>query len=95
MPKIIPTKTPMPEQDPQIRRRNNDEVPLGYTPEQAIEESKRCLQCKKPDCINGCPVNINIPGFLALIADGRFTEAARLIKKANALPACLLYTSPS
>ncbi|MFZ6026548.1 MAG: NADPH-dependent glutamate synthase [Chloroflexota bacterium] len=87
MPKIIPTKTPMPEQDPQIRRRNNDEVPLGYTPEQAMEEARRCLQCKKPDCTNGCPVNIDIPGFLALIADGRFTQAARLIKKANALPA--------
>jgi glutamate synthase (NADPH/NADH) small chain len=87
MPKIIPTKTPMPEQDPGIRKRNNDEVPLGYTPEQAIEEAKRCLQCRKPDCINGCPVNIDIPGFLALIADGRFTQAARLIKQANALPA--------
>jgi glutamate synthase (NADPH/NADH) small chain len=87
MPKIIPTKTPMPEQDPKIRRRNNDEVPLGYTPEQAIAEAKRCLECKKPDCMNGCPVNIDIPGFLVLIADGRFTEAARLIKKANALPA--------
>jgi glutamate synthase (NADPH/NADH) small chain len=87
MSKIIPTKTPMPEQDPSIRRRNNDEVPLGYTPEQAMAEAKRCLQCKKPECIPGCPVNIDIPGFLALIADGRFTEAARLIKQANALPA--------
>jgi len=87
MPKIIPTKTPMPEQEPEIRRRNNEEVPLGYTPEQAMAEARRCLQCKKPECIPACPVNIDIPGFLALIADGRFTESARLIKKANALPA--------
>jgi len=87
MAKIIPNKTPMPEQDPQIRRRNNDEVPLGYTPEQAIAEAIRCLQCKKPLCMNGCPVNIDIPGFLELIAAGQFTEAAHLIKKTNALPA--------
>jgi glutamate synthase (NADPH/NADH) small chain len=87
MPKIVPTKTPMPEQDPATRRRNYREVPLGYTPEQAIEEAKRCLQCKKPECISGCPVEINIPGFLALVADGRFIEAAHLVKQANALPA--------
>ena len=87
MPKIIPTKTPMPEQDPVVRKRNYNEVPLGYTPKQAMAEAKRCLQCKKPDCINGCPVEINIPGFLALVADGRFIEAAHLIKQANALPA--------
>jgi len=87
MPKIVPTKTPMPEQDPAIRRRNYFEVPLGYTPEQAIEEARRCLQCKKPECIAGCPVEINIPGFLALVADGRFIEAAHLVKQANALPA--------
>jgi glutamate synthase (NADPH/NADH) small chain len=85
--KIVPKKTPMPEQAAGIRRRNYDEVPLGYTPEQAMEEARRCLQCKNPGCIEGCPVLIDIPGFLALVADGRFTEAARLIKKANALPA--------
>ena len=87
MSKIIPTKTPMPEQEAHIRRRNNAEVPLGYTPEQAKAEAIRCLQCKKPLCMSGCPVNIDIPGFLQLIADGQFTEAARLIKKTNALPA--------
>jgi glutamate synthase (NADPH/NADH) small chain len=85
--KIIPRKTPMPEQSPDIRRRNYDEVAKGYTPEQAVAEARRCLQCKNPTCIAGCPVLIDIPGFLALIADGRFTEAARLVKKANALPA--------
>jgi len=53
MPKIVTTKTPMPEQDPSTRRRNYREVPLGYTSEQAVEEAKRCLQCQKPDCING------------------------------------------
>jgi glutamate synthase (NADPH/NADH) small chain len=85
--KIIPRKTPMPEQPPDVRRRNYDEVAKGYTPEQAMAEARRCLQCRNPSCIAGCPVLIDIPGFLALIADGRFSEAARLIKKANALPA--------
>lgn len=85
--KIIPTRTPMPEQEPAIRRRNYDEVARGYTPEQAMAEARRCLQCKNPSCIAGCPVLIDIPGFLALVAEGRFTEAARLIKRANALPA--------
>jgi len=87
MPKIVPTKTPMPEQDPAIRRRNYDEVPLGYTPELAIEEAKRCLQCKKPECMQGCPVGIDIPGFLQLVAEGYFIQAAQLIKQTNALPA--------
>jgi glutamate synthase (NADPH/NADH) small chain len=85
--KIVPTKTPMPEQEPAIRRRNYDEVARGYTPEQAMAEARRCLQCKNPGCIDGCPVLVDIPGFLALVAEGRFTEAARLIKQANALPA--------
>jgi glutamate synthase (NADPH) small chain len=87
MPKINPTKTPMPEQEPDIRRRNYDEVALGYTPEQAIGEAKRCLNCKKPGCRDGCPVMVDIPGFLMLVADGQFSAAAKLIKKANALPA--------
>ncbi len=87
MPKIIPTKTPMPEQEPDIRRRNYDEVALGYTPEQAIGEAKRCLNCKHPGCREGCPVLIDIPGFLMLVADGQFSAAAKLIKRANALPA--------
>ena len=52
-----------------------------------MDEAKRCLQCKKPECIDGCPVEIDIPGFLALVADGRFIEAAQLMKQANALPA--------
>ena len=77
----------MPEQPPEVRRRNYAEVPLGYTPEQAMAEARRCLQCKKPGCREGCPVLIDIPGFLELVAEGHFLEAVRLIKKTNALPA--------
>ncbi len=77
----------MPEQKPDVRRRNFDEVPHGYTPELAQKEASRCLQCKKPKCVEGCPVNINIPAFIKLIVEGKFTEAARKIKEENALPA--------
>ena len=80
-------RTPMPEQDPKVRARNFKEVPLGYTPEMAIGEAARCLQCKKPLCMEGCPVNVEIPAFLGLIAEGKFAEAARKIKATNALPA--------
>ena len=77
----------MPEQDPKIRIRNFNEVPTGYTEELAIAEAKRCIQCKKPGCIAGCPVDVNIPGFIALIAEGKFMEAALKLKETNALPA--------
>ena len=77
----------MPEQDPQVRAKNFQEVPLGYTPEQAREEASRCLQCKKPSCVAGCPVNVAIPEFVRLIAEGKFAEAARKIKETNCLPA--------
>lgn len=80
-------KQPMPEQEPGKRVRNFYEVPLGYTPEAAMEEAKRCIQCKKPLCVGGCPVNIDIPWFLRLIAEGKFVEAARKIKETNGLPA--------
>ncbi len=80
-------RTPMQEQDPQVRARNFDEVPFGYSPEEAIQEANRCLQCKKPLCVEGCPVNVRIPQFIALIADGKFAEAARELKLTNALPA--------
>ena len=85
--KIVPTKTPMPEQPPAERVHNFDEVPYGYTPEQAIAEAHRCLVCKRALCMDGCPVGIDIPGFLALVADGNFRGAANLIKETNALPA--------
>ncbi len=77
----------MPEQEPEVRARNFKEVPLGYTPEQAREEAGRCLQCKRPRCVLGCPVGVDIPGFIALIAEGKFAEAARRIKQTNCLPA--------
>jgi glutamate synthase (NADPH/NADH) small chain len=77
----------MPEQDPRERIRNFLEVPFGYTPEQARAEAARCLQCKKPLCIEGCPVAVHIPAFLQLIAEGQFSAAARKIKETNCLPA--------
>jgi glutamate synthase (NADPH/NADH) small chain len=77
----------MPEQDPAERIRNFDEVPLGYSPETAILEAKRCIQCKKPACIEGCPVDVRIPEFVKLIAEGDFLGAARTLKDTNGLPA--------
>jgi len=89
MPKkvIVPKKTPMLEQPPDERIRNFDEVPYGYTAEEAMAEARRCLECARPGCMSGCPVNINIPGFLKLIAEGDFRGAINLIKETNALPA--------
>jgi len=80
-------RVPMPEQDPEVRSRNFDEVPLGYSAEQAQAEAGRCLDCKKPACLEGCPVNVDIPGFIRLIVEGKFAEAARKIKETNCLPA--------
>ncbi len=87
MPKIIPTRTPMAEQPPAERVRNFDEVPFGYTAEEAMAEAQRCLLCKRPSCIDGCPVHINIVGFLELAAKGDFRAAISLIKESDALPA--------
>ena len=84
--KVIPTKVPMGEQPANERIHNYQEVPYGYTPEQAMEEAIRCLQCAKPTCMDGCPVNVNIPGFLGLVADGDFQGAVDMIKQTNALP---------
>lgn len=80
-------RQPMPEQEAKVRARNFDEVPLGYTPDTAKTEALRCIQCKKPTCIEGCPVEINIPGFIQLVVEGKFVESARKIKETNALPA--------
>ncbi|NUQ63807.1 MAG: NADPH-dependent glutamate synthase [Pirellulales bacterium] len=77
----------MPEQAPEVRVRNFHEVPLGYGPEEAMGEARRCLQCKKAACKEGCPVNVAIPEFLARISEGKFDEAARTIKQTNCLPA--------
>jgi glutamate synthase (NADPH/NADH) small chain len=80
-------KTKMPEQDPKIRVHNFNEVPKGYTPEMAIEEAKRCLQCKNRPCTEGCPVEIDIPEFIKEIANGNFDKAADIIKSKSSLPA--------
>ncbi len=77
----------MPEQDPKERATNFCEVNLGYDINTAMEEASRCLDCKKPFCIDGCPVHINIPGFIKQIEAGNFKEAASILKKDNALPA--------
>ncbi len=80
-------RTPMPCQDPQIRARNFDEVATGYTREMAMAEASRCLQCKKPFCVDGCPVEVSIPQFIAAVARGDIDSAYRIIKNTNSLPA--------
>ena len=77
----------MPAQKADVRNKNFKEVNLGYTPELAQKEALRCIQCKDPACIKGCPVNIKIDQFIKLIADGNFLGAARKIKEDNVLPA--------
>ncbi len=80
-------KTPMPEQDPQVRARNFKEVALGYTAEMAIEEANRCLGCKNPKCVEGCPVNVRIPEFIKKVQEGDFKAAYEIVTSTNALPA--------
>ena len=80
-------RTPMREQPPDERNHNFTEVNLGYTAELAKLEALRCLQCPKPKCVAGCPVGISIHDFIQSVADGRFDEAARILKADNALPA--------
>ena len=86
-PKIKKEAVPIPKQKPEVRRRNFNEVALGYTEEQAREEANRCLQCPKPQCIQGCPVEIEIPAFIKLLREGKFEEAIAKIKEKNSLPA--------
>ena len=80
-------KVPVREQDPQVIATNFDEVCLGYNKEEAMEEASRCLNCKKAKCVEGCPVNINIPGFIHEVAEGNFEEAYKVISESSALPA--------
>lgn len=87
MPNMSPTKNKMPVQDPVLRSSNFDEVALGYTEEQAIDEAKRCLGCKHKPCVSGCPVQINIPAFIAEVVKGDFEAAYRIIVKSSSLPA--------
>jgi len=86
-PKIQKESVPIPKQKPEVRRQNFEEVVLGYTEEQAVTEAIRCLQCPKPQCIQGCPVEVDIPAFIELIKNGKFDEAVKKIKEKNSLPA--------
>ncbi len=87
MPNMSLKKVPMPEQDPNIRNKNFLEVAEGYTEEMAKEEAARCLNCKNKPCVNGCPVNVRIPEFIAKVAAGEFEEAYKIITSTNGLPA--------
>ena len=87
MANMSPRKTPMPVQDPLVRAKNFDEVALGYTAEMAVLEADRCLGCKNPACVSGCPVGINIPGFIQKIKVGEFEEAYRIVTDSSSLPA--------
>ena len=86
-PKIKKEAEPMPKQKPGVRRKNFNEVALGYSEEQAKTEANRCLQCPKPQCVTGCPVEISIPEFIKLLREGKYEEAAKKIKEKNSLPA--------
>jgi glutamate synthase (NADPH/NADH) small chain len=86
-PRVKKEAEPMPKQKPEVRRTNFNEVALGYTEEQVKAEANRCLQCPKPQCIAGCPVEIEIPAFIRLLREGKYEEAARKLKEKNSLPA--------
>ncbi|MCR5631859.1 MAG: NADPH-dependent glutamate synthase [Eubacterium sp.] len=87
MPNMRMDKNPMPSQDPNVRNKNFEEVALGYTEEQAIDEAQRCLNCKNHPCMEGCPVQISIPEFIQKIVDGDFEGAYQVINKSSSLPA--------
>jgi len=80
-------RQPMPEQEPKVRAKNFEEVPFGYSPETAMREASRCIQCKNPGCMTGCPVEIDIPAFINRVKEGDFAGAIAKIKEKNALPA--------
>ena len=87
MPNMDPKKCPMPVQDPEVRNKNFSEVALGYTPEMAVNEARRCLHCKNKPCVSGCPVGIDIPGFIAKVAEEDFEGAYEVLSASSALPA--------
>lgn len=87
MPNMSLTKVKMPEQEPDIRNKNFKEVALGYDEKMAIEEAQRCLNCKHKPCVSGCPVNVKIPEFIQLVAEGKFEDAYNKIRETNSLPA--------
>jgi glutamate synthase (NADPH/NADH) small chain len=80
-------RRPMPKQSPEVRRHNFQEVAQGYSAQTAVEEARRCIQCKKPGCVANCPVEIDIPAFLKCIAEEKFSEGVRILKDKNLLPA--------
>ncbi len=82
-----PKKCPMPTQDPNVRNKNFSEVALGYTAEMAVNEAKRCIHCKNKPCVEGCPVGIKIPDFIAQVAEGNFEAAYQIISEDSSLPA--------
>ena len=84
---MSPCKVKMPEQEPTVRNKNFNEVALGYTAEMAVKEANRCLNCKNKPCVSGCPVNVQIPEFISLVADGDFKGAYEKISETSALPA--------
>lgn len=84
---MSPVKNPMPSQEPLVRNKNFQEVAFGYTAEAAIDEAKRCLNCKNKPCVTGCPVNVMIPEFIARVAEGKFEEAYEVIHRSSSLPA--------
>ncbi len=87
MPNMSPNKVPMPEQAATVRNKNFQEVSTGYTAEMAMEEAQRCLDCKHRPCMNGCPVHVKIPEFIALVAEGKFEDAYLKIQETSSLPA--------
>lgn len=87
MPNMSPKKNEMPVQDPKVRGKNFSEVALGYSEEQAIDEAGRCLHCKNKPCVSGCPVNIDIPEFIAEVAKGEFENAYKILTASSSLPA--------
>ncbi len=87
MPNMTPNKNPMPVQDPAVRNGNFDEVALGYTEEQAVNEAERCLNCKHRPCVGGCPVAIDIPGFIMKVKDRDFEGAYEVLNRSTSLPA--------
>jgi glutamate synthase (NADPH/NADH) small chain len=86
MAKLNLNREEMPRQDPKVRGKNYDEVALGYSPEQAKAEASRCLQCPKKPCVDGCPVNVDIPDFIKAITEDNMPEAVRILKNKNSLP---------
>ena len=86
-PKLNKKAVEMAKQEPKVRAKNFNEVALGYTEAETLEEASRCLQCPKPQCMTGCPVEVPIPGFIKLLREKKYAEAIALIKAKNALPA--------